>query len=574
MKKLAVLLLLLVFLFSLVGCAAKTPQTTTPPQSTTATSPATTTEPSVLENLTLKILVANDTSGHDFRELHKYNVWAPFAQMCADRKLTIQWIVAEKEQYAATLMDYLLGDPNEMPDAFWCSEDVLPAEQRLQLVNNGKLYPLEDILPHSDGTASSWYENHPNIQNAKGYHGKTWWVSSYLETVWNGEALQPGQCLPKGVVFRLDWYNLLVQYGAWDASRGYPDTAQELGEFLELCNVYDVNGDNSRDEYYLSYISDMHSTGLGNLFGVPRNAFAPNLVTGTVDTAWTQPGSRELMELLIDWNSKGYFPEDLIGGKSGSTKYRTRNQTAVYNTYFCDNWGMHNTSVQEGAAPAVLCGVLPDLTVHPNAYIATDSPVTMDETSLCFTSNLSHPAAAAALLDLMYSSEFAHLLQWGTEGDTFEYVDGKEVLLPTGSDLSCSERYKVIGKYLFSYYVLPDVRELYDIREDELLCYPENSHDSSGEMHRVFIEALTQWTPTYPDQIDSFLAVATPEETMLLSFFEPIFQELSKEIFFDLITGKISMNQWDDCIQRLNEEGYMAQIQAVYQARYDRYLGK
>ena len=61
---------------------------------------------------------------------------------------------------------------------------------------------------------------------------------------------------------------------------------------------------------------------------------------------------------------------------------------------------------------------------------------------------------------------------------------------------------------------------------------------------------------------------------MLLSVCEPIFQEVSREIFLDLLQGYRSMDDWDECIQLLNEIGHLAEIQAVYQARYDRYLGK
>ena len=135
-------------------------------------------------------------------------------------------------------------------------------------------------------------------------------------------------------------------------------------------------------------------------------------------------------------------------------------------------------------------------------------------------------------------------------------------------------QYRVYGEELFNYCVLPPVVQYYDVKEDEVLCLPDNSNDPSGEMHRVYIEAMTQWTPTYPEQADSFLAVATPEEEMLLSVCEPIFQEVSREIFLDLLQGYRSMDDWDECIQLLNEIGHLAEIQAVYQARYDRYLGK
>ena len=579
MKKLTAFVLVLACVICLTGCAAARPQSATNPEmvvptTTPATAPSTTsaviptttqsTKPDAPENLTLRILVANDPSYVDFRDREQYYIWELFARWCTQKNLTIEWTIAEKDQYREPMVECMVVEKEAMPDAFWCDASNLTYLERTQLVDNGRIFALEDILPYSDGTASGWFAAHPDFQNAMRYKGKTWWVGAYTGIVWNGESTLRDTA--KGVTFRLDWYNQLVQRGAWDASRGYPDTAAELGEFLELCNTYDVNRNGMRDEYYLSYISDMHSTGLGNLFGIPRDAFAPNLITETVDTAWTQPGSKELMELLIDWYNKGYFPADMIGGTTGSGKYRTNNQTAVYSGYFYDNWSMRQASVPSGAASAVLCGVIPDVSVHPYAYIANDSSVVMDEISLCFTTNLSHPAAAAALLDIICSEEYANMIRWGTDIDLGELegsTDQDEPIVPYFT-----------GAQLFGKYVLPTVSDVYDLVEDENCCIPENSGDPSGEMHRVYLEAMTQWQTTYPDVIDNYLALPEGEEVMTLLYQEPVFQELSREIFLGLVTGEISMDEWDACIDRLNREGYMSEIQAVYQARFDRYLGK
>ena len=60
---------------------------------------------------------------------------------------------------------------------------------------------------------------------------------------------------------------------------------------------------------------------------------------------------------------------------------------------------------------------------------------------------------------------------------------------------------------------------------------------------------------------------------MLLAQYESDYQALSKEIFYDLITGERSIDEWDDIIEELDDAG-MTAMEEVYQARFDRYLGK
>ena len=91
-------------------------------------------------------------------------------------------------------------------------------------------------------------------------------------------------------------------------------------------------------------------------------------------------------------------------------------------------------------------------------------------------------------------------------------------------------------------------------------------------MHRVFVEAMTNWTPTYPDQPGGYLATPTAEEAMALTVWEPIFQEASEDYFYKLITKEIDISEWDNVIQELKDQFFLDDIQAIYQARFDRYL--
>lgn len=578
----ALLLVAVMAIGMFAGCApaeTKTPETNGNPTGTTGN--GTTADPygPVPETLELKIMIANDSSSFDFNNREEYNVWAPFAAMCAEKNLEITWEVIEKDQYQNALVGYLAGPKDDMPDAFWMDEKTISTALRVQLAGNGRLFALEDILPYSDGTASGWYEANPTYQARTAIDGKTYWVGEYQDVVWNGEVVPMGAGAPKGITFRLDWYNKLVELGAWDDEGvGYPNTADELQLFIKACQENDVNESGEVDEWMSgAYIADITSCFINNLYGVPRQHFGIDLTAGTVTAAWKADGAKAMMTELIEWYNEGLLDDRMVGATSGSTATRNGNNTAVYSAYFNDNWGFANTVVPEGADRAVVIGVIPDTTVHPDAYIASDAAPTMDNRSFAFTANLSHPAAAAALLDIITSEEWHVLTQWGTEvtdglgaastsgsyfindAGEYEYVDAP---LGTGN----GDSFLTYGRNLFCYYALPWIGNTYDLKEDEVCC-----DDEDGKMLEQFLTARNEWTLDHPDQPASYLSVPTDEETMLLSQFEADYQALSKEIWYELITGDRDIEDWDEIIEELDEAG-MSDIEAVYQARFDRFL--
>lgn len=588
MRVFALLLVAVMAIGVFAGCApAETkPAGTTAagtPAGTTAGTPAGTTGVEIPDELELKVLVANDSKSWDFHDREQYNVWAPFAKMCEDKNLTITWEIVEKDQYQNTLIGYMAGPKDDMPDAFWMDESVLSTALRVQLAGNGRLVALEDILPFSDGTAKAWYEAHPLYQKRTALDGKTYWIGEYQEVVWHGEPVPTGAGAPKGVTIRLDWYNKLVADGHWDATKGYPDTADEIQEFIHACQDNDVNQTGEVDEFMSgAYISDINGGVINNLYGVPRQRYGIDLSTGKVTAAWKAEGAKAMMTELIEWYNEGLLDERMVGASSGSTATRTGNNTAIYSTYFNDNWSFAKTVVPEGADPALIVGIIPDKTVHANAYIASDSAPTMDNRSLAFTSNLSHPAAAAALVDIVTSDEFGVLMMWGTPitddkgkdsttGTYFINADGEYEYTNVDMGTGNGDSYMTFGANLMGNNILPRVGNVYDLVEDEYTC----NVDPSGEMLKAFMTARdeSKWTLGYPDQPNAYFAVPTDEETMLLSQYESDFKALSMEIFYDLITGERSIDDWDAIIAELEDAG-MSDMEAVYQARFDRFLAE
>lgn len=527
--------------------APTTAKPTTKPTTAPTVAPPTTVPPTTQPKpLRLSIMVARDAGYIDFSDRGSYNIWRDFVKLCEEKNLTIDFILCRDSSYSSSLSGVFQDFKGNMPDAVWLGgEYQFSTSQRRQAIIDGDLMALEDILPYSDGTAREWFAEHPAYQAYAAYGGKTWWIGEYQTVTYKGEEVALGHGAAKGVNIRLDWYNKLVAEGKWNAQAGYPDTFDELTAFLKACQDNDVNLNGERDEIYLNYLADLPGCGLGNLFGVPRQHFAVNMQTGKVDVAWESENAQALIRGLKSWVDQGLVPEDMVGGSSGSTKYRIENKVAVYNTYFCNNWGFGKTTVPDGAADPIVIGVLPDKTAHPDAYIAFDSAPTYDNRSFAFTSNLNDPAAAAVLLDILTSDEWKTCKEQSTES-----YDG----IPVANEL-------------FGYGVFPEMDREYDILLDEECC----DIDTSGTMGKIFREAMNEWQTVYPDQTVPYYAIPTATEAQIIEDYEADFIEVSKTIFYDLITGARSVDDWDSVISELNAAG-MQDLKDVYQARATRFF--
>ena len=564
MKKiLAMLLALLMIVGMFAGCA----QTQTNPTTTAKKDdPATTTTKEVIpEELKLTIMVSNELQGDlDFHDRENWNVWPAFQKMCEDHNLTIEFKIIEKDQYATQLTMALAGDEAELPDAVWLgSEANMSAAMRVECIQEGLFYPINDIMKYSDGTFTQWWETHTPYAARTSYtDGKLYWIGEYGDLSYLGKPVELGKGSPTNLTVRLDWLDEL----------GYtevPNTLDELEAYVLACQEADLNQTGVKDETYLVGLTDIQACGINKYYGIPSNAFGINLQTGEVVTPWYHENAKEMIAKIIDWLDKGIIAEDRIGKSSGTTAYRNGNKVAMYSAYFCDNWSLTNCEVPEGKSGAILIGALPDKTVHPDAYMGYDSAPTMDNRSLAFTKNLSHPAAA--LLDIISSPEYGELILWGTEGESYIVVNGNTQYINGAEDYgNAAETNIMTGNAVFTFGVFPSMAAgIVDVWTDAASC---TGHDASGRMQKHVEKVYTEYDIIYPNQPTSYFAIPTPEENEVLSEKEADYQQLSGEIFVSFLTGERDLEKdWDSAIAELEAAG-LKEILAIYQDRTDRFM--
>ncbi len=570
MKRTISLILSLFLLFSLTACTIPVTDPTTAPTTTaivpttTATEPQPTTEPvDTPKKLTIMVCNTGNSSGFDFNRREESNVWLALKKILGDRGLEVEWIVVEESDYEAALADVLTGKAEVMPDAVWLGD--APVSQKVSAIEAGMLTPLEDILPYSDGTATEFFDAFPEYRAANAYDGKLWWFGEYTFPSYDGKALSPTDGSLYGLTVRLDWLDRF--YGT--LGMGIPQTVEELEAYLQACQTEDTNQDPDKGEYLVSTFQDITMAGLNNLYGVPGHHFAVNLQTETVDSPWTAPETKEMLKTLLRWLEMGYIDEACIGADSG-VSWRQANQIAANAQIIYYNFFEHNI-VPEGADPAQQIGVIPDTSIHTNAYIARLPNSTGKHADMAFTSALSSKRAAAELLDLLLSEEFETLMEWGTEGETYVFMNGKKVQI---SDYCCmvwppeDHVHITTGEVFLSRGILPWIRQSYDLMSDENYC----ASDSTGRVRAAYREAMTS-PVTYFTTSRDFLAVPTQEESNVIETFEKGFIALSQSIFQSILRGEIDIDtQWESHVLTPLREAGMEELLTVYQARADRYF--
>ena len=170
-------------------------------------------------------------------------------------------------------------------------------------------------------------------------------------------------------------------------------------------------------------------------------------------------------------------------------------------------------------------------------------------------------------MDMVTSDEYAHLLKWGTEGDSFYYdADGKEVFYEGAGEYSTDPQ-KMNGRMLLCNSFVPQLFQVYDASTDEAIC------DTDAEV-KVYQENFW-WPVAYVNQPNAFLANPTADETAILNEKQIAYEDLSAEIFVAIMRGEIDINndaEWQSTVIKPLEDAGMLEILQVYQNRHDRMM--
>ena len=241
-------------------------------------------------------------------------------------------------------------------------------------------------------------------------------------------------------------------------------------------------------------------------------------------------------------NDRSNISDDLISTESTGIWY-------IYNEYFNNHFNTISedpnfkiVAIQDAVKSAAEGGHL------------TSKVNVVSTNHACITTNCENPELAARFIDYLYSEDGMLLMNYGVEGEGFNYVDGKPVLSdlvihnPDGLSVTAA-----LTKYAQQQgLMLCDVDRFSAIYSQEDLA-PWNVTDNDW--------AYPQWASTTDEEAAQIGKVMTDVLTY-------INENLNK-----FIIGERSLDEFDAYVERL-EAMNVADVTAIYQTVYERYKAR
>lgn len=466
---------------------------------------------------------------------------------------------------------------------------LVDASTLINLIDDGKLYDVDTLVNHGDGTAKkTWGEGGAAsyLRKLDTYvDGKDYFIRGLADNApsfggdfrnWNASE---------------NWVPLIRQDWLDKVNMPMPTTTDEVIEVLKAFQENDVNGNGIPDErMFVDFGTDYFKNGIAQWFGLAPYMFQIDEDTGEAVLPFFQPGFRDYVEFVKKGVEAGviYLSDDGYWTNIASTI--PQNTVGIYtyypkdaNTFLTgiDNEAKYVTMGQiegsKGVNPAIMCAYSQEIT----APWGFSSSADLD--------------AAAAVMDVLWSEWYHYWHEYGVEGVTYDFNDaGVPVLNYTyTADYARETHGKVKGENLVSQTIFPFVRmnASYLTYKGESLSYDSPKSFQTGAYFTEFMKEdlekannLTGWENLntalgYLETNDRYgmnadfaisVAMATPEETELIAKYSTELNTYMSELFANLISGAWSFDDWDSYEAQMNEL-HLQDMLKVYQDLYNRY---
>ena len=503
----------------------------------------------------LTATVVADMRVGDWKDRMNFPVFKKFNEMLEARGLYVTWNVIERDQYE-TFLSTSFAASDTLTEYVWL-DAYMSTSQKIEAAENGLFYSIDKILQYSDGTAAKFYQDNPQIKGKVGYKGELWWIPEVMNFTIGGEVKMWGE--PVGLLVREDWLNAL--------NMDIPTTPEAFEQYMAACQANDMNGNGVVDEYYLRNFNKI-DYGIASMFGVPNNYYGVKHATGEVVSTYEMPETKEYYKYMQGLVSKGYIKIDYVGSSEYPSGDEAENKGAATWNYYCNNWTIANLMLPEGAPPANYVGCIP---TTEKGYIQHDGSPLMDSRAAAFTKNLKDPKAAAILLDVLCSKEFAELSVWGIEGVTYTVdAEGNRTLKEEATNPELGKTTGIAyGRDIwgFGQLPIPDLQTSMDPDKYTSYCTTEKM----AEVNNIGCST----DGTFNTHADCYMQNPTLEESETMAELTTEIETLYKQIHTDLLLGRINVDtEWDSKVVQPLKEAGLDDLLAIYQARANRFAGK
>ena len=581
MKKLLVTLLAASMCLSmLAGCSSDNEDSKTNSGTTDSTASTENSEPQGNVELQDFTVLGDDASTRfDYAtEMDEMYAFKAFRELMEAKGINLVMEYVKDDQYLTTLQTRFAAQ-NNIP--MYASMYQMTETDVLKLATQGVLLDINELLELGDGTAKDyWYNDEYGSQGrnkAMTPEGNFWWLPNLYISLWeNGEYTGTGTNLTS--VIRKDWldqYNLEI-----------PTTLEEYKTALKTFNENDPSGSGAgvAGMNVYSYNPCDWGDSIANWFGLVRGLISVNWDTDKAISPWHQDTVKDYLTFANSLYADGLYDPEMIGSTSTLSQKIANNQVAGLTIYALTT--TYEPTIEAAFKPEgggalyadiypieAVKGVSPLLPLEDPTYI-------WDE--FVFTTK-ADPKLAATFLDVYYSPEHIEILNYGVEGIHYEVVNGekqwkKYTAKEDGKEFEANQLNQYLddkaeqrlsyGKIAYTRTVFSDVN-FYDLWGAKNGCNDLGWASQKAEYQDATID-FGHYTSI---DVTGILATASAEEQEKYNDVINDMKSASQQAISAFIMGQRSLDEIDAVVAELDTLG-LADCEAIYQARHDRFLGK
>ncbi len=479
-----------------------------------------------------------------YEDREEYHCWQVLQEMLAENNLELEIEVVPNDQYAA-VSQTRVASPNNLPDIINLSN--LDDATILSLAEQGTIVELSSLIEqYSNGNIDHMYRDVYTTAYplTKTEDGKMYWFTD-LHIMLDGDKEAPQAT---GVQIRQDWLDKL--------GLPMPTTLDEFIEDMRAFREKDVNGNGAQDELYLQ---DLGFSGLAQYFGLGNDLVALDYANGKIISPWYQDTVKDYFACVQQLVEEGIIDPATIGSWDMQNQRLAENMVGAWNAY--DSATYLNDYVTNGAEGVDYEPVF-DLSVGEGIeQLKVLESAQLVWARFAITKNCDDLEGAIKFFDMIYSQEYADLVNWGIEGETYEVRDGEKYMIETGSNEEKAQRRNTQGSPLWGD-ILPRV---------QMGNFKSNLEDTKlSQRQKEVMQEAVDWERWCPMMLNNYLAMPTDEETEIINRVTTGLTSYSEEISTKLMLGQASLDDFDSYLENLKELG-LDELIEVQQARFDRF---
>ncbi len=494
----------------------------------------------------LKLLgPANGNKYIKFEERDKYPAWKEIDRLFTGEGLQLDYEFVPPEQYD-TVIKTRMAAGSSLPDIVNIS--ALDNTTVLNLAKQGVLLDLNPLIEkYSNGNIKEMYGNEFSFakQATTTSDGKMYWFSNLHKKTYQEKDPAP---VALTMMLRKDWLDKL--------SLPAPTTAEEYLQTLKAMRDSDANGNGQQDEV-LVYNPGAFASPIAQWFGLGTDITAVDVETQKIVSPWYQDGIKDYFLYLQQLVKEGVLDTSLIAAKDEQIQQKmTENKVASVKSYNMEGW--LEPTIQGGGEFQPLMplkavdGITPAAQLEPPFLVWAKYAITKDAKDV---------EAAIKFFDVVYSREYADLMTWGIEGQSYKKeANGVKVGINKGTDEELAKSGNVAAGRLIGDTVYPRVQ--FANLETELASAPQYKADHELNM-------LT-YKPYFVNMNEVYLAIPDEDQLEAKTKILTNLNTYSAELATKLALGQKSLDDWDQYLEELKKLGLDRLIE-IDQQLLDRY---